>query len=488
MTNFQQALHVFRKDARHLRFEIGGIFLLLLILILSGVQTWEGLQERGGPDHDTEGPLTLLLPLAWSLLIARVIQTEALPGDRHFWLTRPYNRGSLVLSKLMFVAAFINFPFLIAQAAIILLDGLPLLSNLGGLLWNQVMLTILLLLPVAAVAALTRNLAQFLPAVVLTAGMLAGPVGDHHSLGDVEWIRSSLGFLIAAAITAFVLSRQYRLRRSGNTALLAAGATIAGMILYLSVPHSVAFAIQSNLIGSPDKQFALRLSPAEPGAPEMATRNRYRQMIAMPIAVTGADAADLRVESSGITVKTLAGITRRSSDRIELVEQKLVHTTFLERKFFEAAKNSPVTVRSEFYVTQFAAARTAEVPLDGTPVYIAGPGQCGVIASYDRRTFLCRSAFRSPQAFLSERISRESHDSWRDSYSPFPAYPHIYPVEHRTYRLTGSGVNEVAPAVRERPATLVVRDPVAYFRYTMETGNVRLGDYAIDEPRKEDDN
>ena len=48
MTTFQQALHIFRKDVRHLRFEIAGILLLLIVLVLSGVQTWEGLKRGAG--------------------------------------------------------------------------------------------------------------------------------------------------------------------------------------------------------------------------------------------------------------------------------------------------------------------------------------------------------------------------------------------------------------------------------------------------------
>src|SRR5580704_7308812 len=157
MTTFQQALHIFRKDVRHLRFEIAGILLLLIVLVLTGVQTWEGLQARGGPESDSDGPLDLLLPVAWSLLIARAIQTEALPGDRHFWLTRPYSRPGLLLSKALLIVAFINLPLFVAQAAIISFDGLPLSSNFAGLLWNQVLISVLLLLPVAAMAALTRS-------------------------------------------------------------------------------------------------------------------------------------------------------------------------------------------------------------------------------------------------------------------------------------------------------------------------------------------
>jgi len=450
------------------------------------VQTWEGLQARGGPESDSEGPLAVLLPIAWSLLIARAIQTEALPGDRHFWLTRPYSRPGLLLSKALLIVGFINLPLFAAQAAIISLDGLPLWSNFGGLLWNQLLISVLLLLPVAAIAALTRNLAQFLPVVVLTGALLAGPVSGHDSMGDLEWIRSSLGLFIAAAIGVLVLQRQYRLRRSLNTAFLALGSTVAGMILYLAFPHSLAFAIQSRVLGSPDGQFALRLDQIEPHTKDLHAANRYRQMVALPIAVSGADPRDLRVDSSRITFKTLSGITRQSGARVNLVEQQLVQTTFLDRTFFEAAKDSPVNVRAEFYLTQFGGSRSINVPLDGTPVYISGPGQCGVVAGYDRRTFVCRSAFEAPRPFRSDRVTRERrYRRWSDYYSPLPYLPRLDPVIPETYELLNGASDDLAPTVAERPATLVVREPVAYFRYTMEAAKVRLGDFAVTEPEED---
>ena len=123
MTTIQQALHIFRKDAQHLRFELAATGLLLVFLLLTGVKTWEALQAGGGRTPIPMAPLAMLLVISWSMLIARVIQTEALPGDRHFWLTRPYSRASLVLSKALFIVAFINLPLLITQAAIVLLDG-----------------------------------------------------------------------------------------------------------------------------------------------------------------------------------------------------------------------------------------------------------------------------------------------------------------------------------------------------------------------------
>ena len=488
MTTFEQALHIFRKDMRHLRFEIAGILLLLIILVLASVQTWEGLQSRGGPGSDSDGPLAVLLPIAWSLLIARAIQTEALPGDRHFWLTRPYSRTGLLLSKALLVVAFINLPLLLAQAAIISLDGLPLLSNFGGLVWNQVLITVLLLLPVAAIAALTRNLAQFLPAVVLTGALLAGPVSGHNPMGDLEWIRSSLGLLIAAAIGVLVLQRQYRLRRSANTAFLAVGTTFAGMILYLAFPHSLAFAVQSRVIGSREGQFAMHLDQPGPRAKDLKVANRYQQVVALPIAVTGADPRDVRVDSSIITFKTLSGITRQPWARLSRVDQHLVETVSLDRTFFDAAKDSPVYMRAEFYLTQFNGSRSIDVPMDGTPVYISGPGQCGVVAEYDRRRFICRSAFHTPSTFLSDRVAGgHRFGRWADSYSPLASVPSLNPVTWATYELAGGAADELAPAVPERPATLVVRTPVAYFRYTMEAPNVRLGDFAITDPKEDRD-
>ncbi len=488
MTTFQQAVHIFRKDMRHLRFEIAGILLLLIILVLTGVQTWEGLQARGGPESDSEGPLAVLLPVAWSLLIARAIQTEALPGDRHFWLTRPYSRTGLLLSKAMLIVAFINLPLFVAQAAIISLDGLPLLSNFGGLLWNQVLVSVLLLLPVAAMAALTRNLAQFLPVVVLMGALLAGPVAGHNSMGDLEWIRSSLGLLMAAAIGVIVLQRQYRLRRSANTSFLALGATFAGMIVYLAFPHSLAFAIQSRVIGSRDGQFAMHLDQTGKRTKDLKAANRYQQIVALPIAVSGADPRDLRVDSSEITFKTLSGITRESRARVNLVDQHLLHTVSLDRHFFDAAKDSPVNVRAEMYLTQFGKARSVDVPLDGTPVYLSGPGQCGVVAEYDRRRFVCRAAFQPPRRFHSDLVTRErGYRRWSDYYSPLPSLPTLNPVIWATYELAGEAPDELAPAVPERPAMLVVREPMAYFRYTMDAPNVRLGDFAITGPKEDEE-
>lgn len=479
MTTIQQALHIFRKDARHLRFELAASVLLLVILVFTSVQMWESLQERGALVYvNRPGPMMMLLLLSWTMLIARVIQTEALPGDRHFWLTRPYNRASLVLAKLMFIAAFINLPLLIAQAAIVSMNGLPLSSNLDGLFTNQVLLSVVLLLPVAAVAALTRNLAQFLPAMLLATAVITIPMQARRGFGDLEWVASMLGGALIVAIAGYVLWRQYRVRRSAHTAAVGVAATAVALIVYSSFPHSAAFAIQSQLKGAPDGSFALRLGEAGPRAEEPAVPNRYQQLVAFPIIVEGANPRDLRIQSAEMTFRTLSGVRRRTRAQVDVVEDRLQYMVSLDRDFFDAAKDAPVTLEAELYLTQYGNARTVEVPLDGTPVYAPGLGQCGVVANYSRRRLVCRSAFRNPLPFHSDKVTPwRGYDPLRDSWFG-PRLPFlVHPLSQRSYEFVEG--DEIAPVSPLAPMPLLVRDPVAYFRHTMEATNVRLGDFAI---------
>jgi hypothetical protein len=61
-------------------------------------------------------------------------------------------------------------------------------------------------------------------------------------------------------------------------------------------------------------------------------------------------------------------------------------------------------------------------------------------------------------------------------------------VTARRYELSKFDVpNELAPEAPEKPATLVSRKPVAYFRYTLEVPNVKLANYAIPEPKNDDE-
>jgi len=101
--NMRQTLHIFGKDVRYLWREI------CLVLALDAMFAWI---ETHSPDPWWA---EMLLTAAAGYLVARLIHAEAIPGDRQFWITRPYRWKSLLGAKLLFVLVFVNLPILIAQ-------------------------------------------------------------------------------------------------------------------------------------------------------------------------------------------------------------------------------------------------------------------------------------------------------------------------------------------------------------------------------------
>src|SRR6266536_3025901 len=102
----RQALHIFGKDVRYLWREI------CLVLGLAAIFAWTNPWW-----------MTILLLAAMSYLIARLIHAEAIPGDRQFWITRPYRWKSLLAAKLLFMLTFVNLPILLAQFGIVAAGG-----------------------------------------------------------------------------------------------------------------------------------------------------------------------------------------------------------------------------------------------------------------------------------------------------------------------------------------------------------------------------
>jgi hypothetical protein len=153
----RQALHIFRKDVRYLWREI--CLVLALMAIFAWMNPWW---------------MALLLLASTSYLIARLIHAETIPGDRQFWITRPYRWQSLLGAKLLFMLTFVNLPIFLAQFGIVTAGGFPLSSILAGLFWSQVLLIFTLSLPVAALAAMTPGIMPFFFSMLILATIWFG--------------------------------------------------------------------------------------------------------------------------------------------------------------------------------------------------------------------------------------------------------------------------------------------------------------------------
>src|SRR5690606_26970197 len=141
-----------------------------------------------------------------------------------------------------------------AQAAALVAQGLPILEALGAAASSGVVKLLFYTLPVAAVAAVTRNTMEFLVAglviVLLVIGSLGvlwlvgGPDGSVQPCDEcgsttcwtgLAWLADSAGVALAAAVAAVVLALQY-FRRAPALSRASIVAGIVGVIAIGQLP------------------------------------------------------------------------------------------------------------------------------------------------------------------------------------------------------------------------------------------------------------
>ena len=211
MSRLQQILHILKKDIRQRWPEIAGVLALIVLLTIVSIdnptQPW-GLTAylRGA---DIAVLVFVLLPVAWCVLIARVIHGESLPGREQLWLTRPYDRLSLMLAKLALVLLFVHLPLIVAHVVALNLSDLA--YTFGAMAIGHLVLFAVLTLPAMAVASLTRCLAEELkderilvnavaPSIMNTpANRAAMPGADHGAWPAVESVAETILFLASAS-------------------------------------------------------------------------------------------------------------------------------------------------------------------------------------------------------------------------------------------------------------------------------------------------
>jgi hypothetical protein len=162
MSPLRQPIHILRKDAIHLWPEILVSVALLAAYAWSEAQTWLPSDGTFNPVLIAVGFLKFLIPIAWLVLISRLVHDEELVGDRQFWVTRPYTWYSLILSKILFIILFICVPFLIMQMILLHHAGLYPTRLIPGMLKNMVYVSAIFLLPLFAIAAVTSTFVRYI--------------------------------------------------------------------------------------------------------------------------------------------------------------------------------------------------------------------------------------------------------------------------------------------------------------------------------------
>lgn len=275
-------LAIFRKDARHLWPQAA-----LLIVLMALSAAFDPTYSRVRVSY-YEFFAILILPVACWLVIVSAIHEEKLPGDRQYWLTRPYSWKELLAAKLLYIAVFVNLPLLVCHVAIFLAVGLPLAEQWPALLWRQVFFTAFYILPAVALASITRTIGRMVAAGLLViAGfvlfrgafmvlvrrpmMIAGPSGDLTAI-----LRAALLIAGVSAIVALQYARRRTALAAGLTAALATALLLPAFAGLATSSARTALSLEldperrSAVIPDADQnlatlEFPVRLNPAPAG-------------------------------------------------------------------------------------------------------------------------------------------------------------------------------------------------------------------------------
>ena len=152
------AWHIFRKDWRLMwPLAVGTAVLQAWILILTTHSTPLPLSEATSMFASI---VTLVLAIAMTLLIVLSIQQESIPSISQDWLTRPVERGDLLLGKLLTIALLIHGPIFAVNILQGLMEGFSLGPVLLAALHSNFEIALCYSLPVMVIAATTRGVVE----------------------------------------------------------------------------------------------------------------------------------------------------------------------------------------------------------------------------------------------------------------------------------------------------------------------------------------
>jgi len=486
----RQAIHIFRKDVRHLWPAILAVMTLTGLFAYVGALSLPLMQNSSTLDR-YNSLIQFVLLLGWWYLIAAVIHEEVLPGHQQFWLTRPYSWKSLLAAKGLFILAFVNVPKLLADCVILQVHGFHAASYWPGLIASQVLFTAVWLLPYAALAAITRNLRQFSLAVLMvwvvliflplffTSHPSRFALYSGHSFG-ATWIHYFIIIAILLIASLLVLLCQYSQRRTVTSRMMALSAILLvfGISQLISV-HAL-MTLQTRLSKS-----LVDASPIQIGMDP--TRKRLRTVgtgspqgtiqIDIPVQVTGlAEGTDLYSDSLTAEIEGPDGKTFQAPGTIVHEDDGFWQRIYVDQAVFQQLREERVTLRTSTYLTLLGDRSTTQIESQGKGTEVPGLGICRFSQHGESFMLVCFAPFRRSSLFAKTFFSHmeESHPYVEPgSYSPYPAEAGINPLVV-SVRSSGSSSATLKP-------TIVTQASLTHSRHDYLVRELCLGDYAISE-------
>ncbi|HEX4576336.1 MAG TPA: hypothetical protein VH117_03215 [Edaphobacter sp.] len=389
-----QVLQIFKKDARHLWPEILISLAMTVAFVCVSVSGWSTYRHFGIDPllPIIAGLLSTLVPVSWWVLSARLIHDESLVGDNQFWVTRPYRWQSLLAAKALFLLAFLYLPIFVAQGVLLAEAGFHPVNYLPGLLYNLVLLTCVLVLPIAAIATVTPNFARFTLTVL----------GAAAYIGVILWACSSIPFLKGSAfpnlyadkltfflfffIFLLVIALQYATRRTWRSRWLLLALPFLVIVCNLAWPiQTLARRLYPPLSAADQLPVHLTFDPdparQEPHPASHWTKDTH---FFLPLTVAGVPSGTL-IRNEVVQVSIEASNGAHWNSNWQLVSQSYFPNTVrsyidipMDPKFLNHIPATPVTVTVSFALIQLQAGTTVTSQPGDQNFSLPGGGTCSV--------------------------------------------------------------------------------------------------------------
>jgi hypothetical protein len=476
----RMALHIVQKDVRHLWPQVA-TWLALLTLYACVDSAYSG-EFHGLRDQTLLGAALTLA--CWVTVIA-VIHEESPLADRQFWLTLPCARRDLVLAKGLFIAAFINLPVLLCQAAVLRAAGFDLWGEIGFLFWKQVFFTAFLVLPVAGLAAVTRNLGQVLLGVVLAVAVVPaivvavyyGSFRRGADWGGLSWMPySAMGAVLAVGtVTAVLLA--YTRRNAAHSRTILAITGVVAVVVLAAPPLPWGWNIQEGRSRERISESAVRLAFDPSAQPYTGEFTSDWVRLEIPVRFDGVP-SELEVKNDWTSVSidgregSWAGGWAATNTIHDLSGNHGWLRVMVAPKFYESVRNNAVRLHGSLDLTLLRVGSKLQGPSADEVIRIAGVGICR--RDFSRAPF----SFLSPVCLLAQPRAvvvpvRKPGDPDaqfdmppRLAYAPYPISPWFGPL--RRYHV---GIGQWGGS------TWVVKQPVAHIQRDFEFQSLRLADY-----------
>jgi hypothetical protein len=396
----QQTLHIFRKDVRHLWPRIVAVLLLMMAHAYFETRRLTIYLPGRGNTNGISTTLDMLLPLSIWFLIAWVAFQEALPGDRQFWLTRPYRWPQLLASKVLFVFVFISIPLFISDCYILAAQGFPVVSVLPRLLLRQLIVAALFVLPSFVIATVTTGTSQFvLAGVVLLLSLVCAGVLASNLTGSNVIGFSNFSFFIGLLVVTGcgVIIWQYAKRRT-TIARWALLASVCSLPLLWSLPSLAQFGSlgpgQPYFSEQPSVRFAYDLGRSIPAQRSWPSPQPGFVLVRIPLTVAGLPPATVLRGSGRVSIEVGGDVWPRPGSivvgSIEKVGDDYWQSLEMNASEIGILRQQPVNLRTSFDLEIVADTVERKESLVLHSFFVPSLGRCQVVANDPQMQLTCR--------------------------------------------------------------------------------------------------